>query len=522
MEANLFDACVIGAGVSGLAAAQTLSRAGYYVVVLEGRDRIGGRVCPTWLGANLLSAEESAEFPSVEVQVGANWIHDLRPSNPIYRIAAQERLGWHETSCGEAFDDNSIIADRAHYESTGETRLMTSAEKGEASSIVDFVEADEDGLRKRLRKRSAKEQHSVSLSDAIDRSLYRYVLKGGPEISTTSQQLLGLHREYRGFSEGFDLERISFTRCVDETTEDAVHGEGIICAGTSHLLPSLAKGLDVRLSHAVKRVRWGACVAPDPAASRITIETADNGSFHASHVICTASLGVLKNGGIAFEPALPRYMADFIDSCEMGLLDIVVIRFRSMFWDPNTILFAACPPTDGPDASDGVRSDLFSHFYNLSLLRHSVDPDFPPVLMCEVAGAKARIVEAMSPADIAAAVVKTLEIIFGYGVVQNPIGCVLHKWGEDPFAYGAYFNYSIGTSPDRLRAMSRPLCACGDGLHARNRKECNQGGACLQLAGEGLNAANIATLQGAYDSGLRAALHVIHRHDHGRGRDGNI
>lgn len=43
--AKLPHVCVIGAGFAGLRCAEILSEAGITVTILEGRDRIGGRVC---------------------------------------------------------------------------------------------------------------------------------------------------------------------------------------------------------------------------------------------------------------------------------------------------------------------------------------------------------------------------------------------------------------------------------------------------------------------------------------------
>jgi phytoene dehydrogenase-like protein len=67
---------VIGAGVAGLAAARRLTREGFAVTVLEGRNRIGGRV---WTDV----------IDGVPMDVGAGWIHGPDGGNPIATLATK-------------------------------------------------------------------------------------------------------------------------------------------------------------------------------------------------------------------------------------------------------------------------------------------------------------------------------------------------------------------------------------------------------------------------------------------------
>jgi monoamine oxidase len=65
-EINDVDVLVIGAGLAGLTAARELTRAGVTVTVLEGRDRIGGRIY-------------TDERFGKRLELGGNWLHWVQP-----------------------------------------------------------------------------------------------------------------------------------------------------------------------------------------------------------------------------------------------------------------------------------------------------------------------------------------------------------------------------------------------------------------------------------------------------------
>ncbi len=85
---------MIGAGIAGLAAAAQLCQAGKNVLVLEGRDRVGGRIHTIPLPPATPSSSSSspstpgtpadqAEHGPVHIDLGASWIHGTDGGNPL-------------------------------------------------------------------------------------------------------------------------------------------------------------------------------------------------------------------------------------------------------------------------------------------------------------------------------------------------------------------------------------------------------------------------------------------------------
>src|SRR5262245_25260022 len=68
MENNQTEIIIIGAGASGLMAACELSKVGKKVIILEARDRVGGRIMPL--------SEKEFGYPA---QGGAEFIHGKAP-----------------------------------------------------------------------------------------------------------------------------------------------------------------------------------------------------------------------------------------------------------------------------------------------------------------------------------------------------------------------------------------------------------------------------------------------------------
>lgn len=298
------DVVVLGAGTAGVAAGRELANRGLDVVVVEARERVGGRVWTV------------RDFAGTAVEGGAEFIHgvgattwtDVRAAGlrvqPVpYRYSWLDiggsarwlplQLVWPDT--WPAF---SILWALRHW-------------KKDDISAAAFMD------HKRYRGR-AKELAGLTLAAHLPGGLDEIGIMGLVADGVVTLEV-GLNH-----------------RVVD---------------GYDGLPRYIARELDVRLGWRVAQVSW----APDS----VEVRSDDGRTIAARAAVCALPHGVLDAGDITFDPVLPPTKADAIRRIRTGPVAKVLLHFDEVFWPrrmaqvasgsgPVTLYWATSFGTDGP------------------------------------------------------------------------------------------------------------------------------------------------------------------------------
>lgn len=274
---------VIGAGIAGLAAARELQSKGFKVTVLEGRNRLGGRI----------HTERSLGFP---VDLGAAWIHGIK-NNPLHKLAQEYQIPLKPTNY-----ENFLV-----YGSNNKPVAETELEKGESlyTRLLDRTKSKAENL-----------DEDISILEAVQRLLKQEKLT--PQQKKLFKWFLNSEIVLES---GADLEALS----IWEWNEDEAFGGGdsLFPGGYDQIIQRLAKGLDIQLQQKVIAVEYG--------NKGVTVKS-DRGTFQADAAVITLPLGVLKSGTVKFSPPLPKSKQAGIDRLAMGVLNKVVLKFPKIFW----------------------------------------------------------------------------------------------------------------------------------------------------------------------------------------------
>lgn len=395
------DVIVIGAGAAGLAAAAALARSGRSVLVLEARDRIGGRI---WT-----RLEPALAAP---VELGAEFIHGESPeTHELLRRAGAPAV---DTS-GEHWSLVDGRLQRRTQSLLGKVRAAFQAGGALSQpdmSLEDFL-AGETG-RALPEEARAMARAFVSGFDAADPrlvSLHSVAEEWGPGgmlDASQSRPAGGYHTALLALSGALDGSRVR-----------------------------------IQLRTVVTAVRW--------SDRSVEVEARWLGRTYratARKAIVTVPLEVLKApagapGAIGFAPALEAKQAALTRLLSGPVLK-VVLHYRRAFWEEL----------------DGGRYAGASFFHAPGKLFPTYWTALPlraPLLNAWAGGPSAARLCELSDEEIIRHAMECASGIFpGDGGAPEPEGAWVHNWARDPYARAAYSYVGVGGG-DAREMLATPL-----------------------------------------------------------------
>ncbi len=406
-NSNNGDVIVIGAGIAGLAAAYELTERGYAVIMLEARDRIGGRIWTQY--------DSRSQFP---VELGAEFIHG-RPREIL------DTLSQHKIAITEVDGDNLCVRDAK-------------------ISACDFF-SEVDNILQRMDDKEPDESFQAFLdrccSDASEEAKQRatsYV----SGFNAADPAKVGVH---------WLVQQMRAEEKIDG--ERAFRPRGGYATLVEIYRERLARhGINVRTSTAVEHVTW----SKDAVAIKATHHDRPV-SFHASRLLVTVPLGVLQappgeRGAIVFSPSLPAEKIKALGGLEMGKVIRVVLRFRERFWD------RIAPDGDQSKKLDGMsflfsRDEYFPTWWTTMPERLPQITGWAPYLSAERVSSRSKDVPVT---DRAVQTLSSLLKMDERAVNELLEEASFHDWQDDPFSRGAY-SYAKAGAADAPAILGHPV-----------------------------------------------------------------
>jgi polyamine oxidase len=389
---------VIGAGIAGLTAANALTAAEIDTVVLEGRDRIGGRLYTADVGGS-------------PIDMGGSWFH-TPIGNPLRTFAAQADI---------ACRPGNFVPDLSGYDRR-EQRRVTDAE---LAAVTEGLFADFPAAQSELGRRLGPD---ASLAQAAD----LFVAESGLEAG----QARRLRAAIKFINEADATDYLEVQPAVAESALIEYEGDylgDLPIGGMGWVTAAMASDVEVRLNAAVVAVAVG--------ADGVEVTTADGTAYRGSHVIVTVPLGVLKHGDIEFSPPLEPQRRASIDRLTFGRFEKVALRFDRAFWrDADLSHLVVFPREPHQSAIPILDMDAFG---------------CGPALVAFVFRSATDWLDQATTDEAAAMVCELMSEATGRPC-PDPTAVLVSSWGADPYTRGAYTSIPLGASSDDIRRLAEP------------------------------------------------------------------
>ncbi|MEH6517720.1 MAG: NAD(P)/FAD-dependent oxidoreductase [Halioglobus sp.] len=372
-----YDVIIIGAGISGMSAARMMSKVGpgLKVLVLDARDRVGGRIYTS-----------TDDVSPHGVELGAQFIHGSKAAT----FELVEEYGLQTRSMN-------------HF---GEPEYLYFNEGQQAAPLNE--DAREASYTKLQQAYAAYEGPDISLGEFTEK-----LGLDGPDPDTISTEANSWSAE---------PDRISMRAAVEDGAQwdEYLDENFIIFGGYSRLVKKMEAELSgrIRLESVVTDILWG-----EEFCGVIYKDRGIESAVTARRVIVTVPVGVLHSGDLKFQPPLPKAKQSALNTIEMGQAVVVPMLFEKAFWQ------GVIPSPGGLSRMDGR-----VHFS----VPHDVRPE-GNAISGWFTGSAAQQLSALGPEAGLQLVLQWLEQASGFTDLQQQLTWHAFKdWQTDPYSYGSY------------------------------------------------------------------------------------
>ena len=442
---------IIGAGISGLAAAAKLGEAGFPVLVLEARNRIGGRI--------FTQHDTVCDAP---IEFGAEFIHGRPPEI----LDLLDHSGIEEVE-GQSWCVKDRQPSPCNFFSEVDVILDAMDDSLPDESFLSFLE-----------RRFPNPSREPQLEEAKRRAT-SYV----SGFNAADPALVGVHWLVAGMR-----------------AEEKIEGQRAFRSrnGYADLLNAFRRRI-ARSNVSVQTGTVAQSIVWKPGAVQVkTRGEHGTSTIDTPQVLVTLPLSLLnfsgEAGGVEFAPPLPRRKIAAIEKLEMGKVIRIVLRFRHRFWD------SIAEPPSGKQGRAKTLADM-SFLLSDDALFPTWWTGMPKKLPMITGWGPFRSAEQLSGQDQSTVVrraLETLSRLLGIKVQDAETwldAAYFHDWQTDPFARGAYSYAKVGADGAQ-EALGAPV---------ENT---------LFFAGEATDTSgHNGTVHGAIASGYRAAQEIIDSHE---------
>ncbi|KAF9238348.1 hypothetical protein BU15DRAFT_47713 [Melanogaster broomeanus] len=436
---------ILGGGMAGVIAARTLHEQGIDdFIIVEAKIELGGRMIPKAFGVT---------GRQVVVEMGPNWIQGTQDgngtANPIWELALKHNL----TTVNNDLYGSITTYDYNGYNNYTDT-FNESIDKFAQATMVAGQRLHDNEVDMSLQ--SAYGMLGISPKTPQEVACDYYQIDWSP--SQTSWLASAWNNNFTYVPEAGGYSDVNMM---------SIDPRGFVYIAQAEAAEFL-QPQQVIFNQTVNAIEY--------SDDSVTVTTTGGMTLTADHVLCTFSAGVLQHDDVVFQPALPAWKVEAINSIEMATYTKIFLQFNDTFWFSTEMALYA-------DQQRG-KYPVWQSLDHVGFFPGS------GIMFVTVTGDWSLYVEQLPPAKVQAEVMEVLRAMYPNIDVPDPVDIHVPTWASNILYRGSYSNWG----PSYVQAHSDNLRATVD-----NR---------LWFAGEATSLEYFGFLQGAYLEGQSVASSI--------------